>query len=76
MRRRLNIEIHRLYEIHSDSPRTNKPRHNCFVIDMMCLLFSAAFNKRASISLSVVCLYTRVLDFKVKDQSRWGNTCA
>ena len=41
-------EIHRLYEIHVGSPRTNKPRPNCFVIDIMCLLFSVAFNKRVS----------------------------
>jgi len=75
MRRRLTIEIHEihtLYEIHIGSPRINKPRPNCFVIDIMRLLFSVAFNKRVSISLSVICLYARVLDFKVKDQSRWG----
>jgi len=59
MRRRLNMkihEIHRLYVVHIGSPRTNKPRPNCFVIDIMCLLFSVAFNKRVSISLSVTCL--------------------
>jgi len=64
LQRRLNIEmhkIHQLHEIHIGSPRPSRP--NCFVIDIMCLTFSVEFNKLVSISLFVICLYTRVLDF-------------
>jgi len=39
MRRQLNMEIHRLYEIHICSPRTSRCRPNCFIIDIMCLAF-------------------------------------
>jgi len=46
----------------------------CSVIDIMCLLFSVAFNKRVSISLSVICLY--VLDFKVKRPKSVGEVYA
>jgi len=63
-----------MYEIHIGSPRTSRPRPNCFVIDIMGAPFSVAFNKCVSISLLSVS--TCVLDFKVKDKSRWGGIFA